>query len=349
MKRLTAAVMIAVLSLCLCSCGYNPQVVGSVKSADGKETEISCGRYLIAQFTASDSALYTVDSTGSTDFATMLEGKVDGKDAREWIKDETERLLKRAIAVDGICKEHDISFTPDERYVYEYSIGYGWSNYHNIYMANGVSYDTFYDYQMNIAMDSELGHRLYGTGGPMQLSDELVQDYLDNKTARLTFIKTPATPTDSTVTLTDEQYAKLDELAKQLYADVQADGFDAAVEKYEPLYEEILGEGCFTNAYTKDTLTFSGDGKFADAMMNALLGTKTGEYNFYDAGAHSYCVFHRDGLKDTDTLDYIRDNVSYVLGTEMAEDLIDEYSKGLTVELDQKAAKYYSVDKVTFN
>ena len=350
MKRILAVAVIAALCVCLCSCGYNPQVVGSVKDADGEGTEISCGRYLVAQFTASDSALYTFDPTGSSDFASVLKGEIDGTDAREWIAQETERLIMRAAAVDRIGADNGIAFTPDEKYVYDYSIGYGWSSYHDIYMANGISYDTFYDYQMNIALDAELTLRLYGTGGPMELDEEIVKDYRDNKTARVTLLLLPGTPSDSSITLTDEDLAMLDELAAKVYAEVQESGdFSAVREAYEPLYEEILGEGCLDGAYSSSVLAIEGDGRYSADMMKALLGSETGDYGLLDAGSHNYSVFRREELKESDTLDYIRDSICDIVAADRYEELIDEYTKGWTLDLDQKAVKYYSVDKVTFN
>ncbi len=348
MKRFIAAIAVIVLCGLLCSCGYNPKEVGNVKTADGREYVITCGRYLICQFTATDSALYTVDPTGATTLEKLLEGTVEGKPAREWIAAETERLLIRADAVDRIAEENKVQFTPEEKYINEYSIGYGWNNYYSIYMANGISHETFYDYQMNMAMDIQLPNRLYVTGGPYEIPDSLVEEYLYDKIARLTFIVTPSKKEDGSA-LTEEEQARLDSFAEDLRKDVEEKGFDEVLDTYKHLYEEVLGEGCFDEAYTQDQLAIRGDGQFADALYDALLDSDMGEYGSYDAGSHSYVIFRRDDLKAEDTVASLKDEVAKVVAPDMFEKLLEEYVKGWTVELDQKAAKYYSVDKITFN
>ena len=348
MKRFIAAIAVIVMCLCLCSCGYNPNEVGTVKASDGKEYAISCGRYLICQFTAVDSALYTVDPSGSTSLADLLAGKVEDKDAREWISGETERLLIRAAAIDRLAEEYGIEFTPEEKYIYEYSIGYGWNSYYSTYMANGISHESFYDYQMNMAMDTQIPSRLYGTGGPKEISDEVVEEYIYDKTARVTFIYTPYQKEDGS-TVTDEEYALLDAYAENLRKDVEEQGFDAVIDTYKILYEAVLGDGCFDEAYTQDQLFIRGDGQFSDAFCEAMLDSDTGEYGFYDAGSHCYCVFRRDALKEEDTVASLKDKVADVVGPGLFEEMLKEYVKDWTVDLNQKAVKYYSVDKVTFS
>ena len=347
MKRFIALIAVIVMCGLLCSCGYNPKEVGTVKAADGKEYVISCGRYLICQFTATDSGLYSVDPTGATTLQTLLEGTIDGKDAREWIAGETERLLIRAAAIDRIAEENGVTFTAEEKYIYEYSIGYGWNSYHSIYMANGISHDTFYDYQMNMAMDTQLPTRLFGKGGPNEISDSLVEEYIYDKTARVTFIYTPYQKEDGS-TLTDDEMELLDTYAENLRKDVEEQGFDAVIDTYTVLYEALLGEGCFDTAYTQDQLAIRGDGQFTDAFYDVLLDSDMGEYGFYDAGSHSYAIFRRDDLKAEDTVEKLKDDVAAVVAPDLFEKMLEEYVKGWTVELDQKAVKYYSVDKITF-
>ncbi len=348
MKRFIAAIAVIVLCGLLCSCGYNPKEVGNVRAADGKEYVISCGRYLICQFTATDSALYTVDPSGATTLEKLLEGTVEGKPAREWIAAETERLLIRAAAVDRIAEENKVQFTPEEKYINEYSIGYGWNNFYSIYMANGISHETFYDYQMNMAMDIQLPNRLYSTGGPNEIPDSLVEEYLYDKIARMTFIVTPAKKVDGSA-LTEDEQELLDTYAENLRKDVEEQGFDAVIGTYEVLYEAVLGEGCFDEAYTQDQLVVRGDEQFPDAFYDMLLDSDMGEYGFYDAGSQSYVIFRRDDLKAEDTVAELKDEVAAVVAPDMFEKMLEKYVKGWTVELDQKAAKYYSVDKITFN
>lgn len=345
-RRIFAAITVAALCICLCSCGYNPEKVGYVVADDGTKYDITCGRYLAAQFTSADAAMYTVDPIGMTPLGVVLEGMVETKRGRQWVTDKTEETLIRAAAIERIWDEYGLEFTPDELYIYEYYIGYGWSNYYSVYMANGIGYNSYYDYQINAAKDSLTYAYLYGEGGKLQIEDSIVQEYLDNATARITHIATPYQVTDSEIQLTDDDYETLDRLAAELYADVVEMGFEAALEKYTPIYEDILGEGCMEGAYIGSTLIVAGDNSFVEPMEQTLLNTDIGSYGIYDAGAHVYCIFSRDALTEEDTFSAVRSKVVDILGPEMFEKMIAEYIEGWSLELDQKAVKYYSVDKV---
>ena len=348
MKRFLAAALTALLCVSLCSCGYNPAKVGYVIASDGTKYEITCGRYLAAQFTAADAALYSYDATGSIPLDQMIDKEIDGKPVRQWIADTKEETLIRAFAVDRLADELGIELNADEKYVYEYYIGYGWSNYYSIYMANGIGYDSYYDYQMNMAMDNVLYSYMYGNGGKMEIEDSVVQEHKDTAAFREEYILCPYTPTDSSESLNDEGKQHLKELADQLFEEAKVSGLKDALEKFRVSYENILGTGCCDDALVEDLLIVKGDSVNAAGMDNAVMAVAEGEYGLYDAGDRYY-VFRRLPLKDTDTLEVIREKVADILGPEMYEEYLKEYIKGWTVDLDQRAAKYYSVDKVNIS
>ena len=196
-KKLTAAVLAAVLSLSLSAC-----TLGStswiLRYGDNNE-EVPTGIYVQNMYTAYSSAGQY--ATGDD----LLTSEIDGRTGDQWIRDTALNLTKQYLAVNLKFDELGLSLTEAENTNIQTMVDNVWKSYGESYTLMGVnraSYQAMLEYTAKI---TDLFQHFYGEGGELAPTDEEYKTYFEenyDRTRAVSYAK------NSVDTMTDEEKAQ---------------------------------------------------------------------------------------------------------------------------------------------
>lgn len=359
LRKTAALLLVSAVCMSLCSCGYNPKVVGTITDPDGNKTDITCGQYLCAQYEITTALLNEAGVSGEIDMEKTMDSEYDGGTVRTYVQKATaERLLKRAVT-DYMFANMDIEDDESVQLYYDSYIQSDWSASSSTLVRNGISFDSFHEYEMKSIRATRVPYIFYGEGGEQALTEDFVNNYIKNRYGRFTYISLPYHKLMD-IALTDEDKAKLRSYAEQILeeamnaqvADVVSvrERIAAAAEAHATDYLNMLGydQDMDSITYEGQQLMY-GDGTLTNAQYDQMFPSNPGDYMLIDGGDGLFIIAYRENnVPEEDTYENLLDKVITVVANDRFPDYLEEKSNEFTLELDPKAIKYYSPDKIVF-
>ena len=357
MKRILAVICVLALCFVLTSCGYNPTTVGKITLPDGSVVEVTCGQYLMNQLKASLEAYKEVETVGIRSFSEVLDDEIDGVKVSDWIKAKAQEYCVREYVVTYLFDLTGQEMNENALYMYNYYMEQDWQEYYSEYLSNGVSFDSFDEYNLYSIQEGYLPQFTYGEGCELEIPESELQAYINNNATRIAYLCTVADKFDNT-DVTDEEAAELKALAYQVRDDAEkmteeaGDGESQIINAYNQYtdeYEAIIGYNFSGESLLNgDDVVFKADtDDFDQGVLDAFFSVDEGEYGVYDYGDNCYYIFYRYALTDDDTVDSLRNEI---IELDYADDF-EEYLSGVIGQcswsFSEKACKYYSLDNVT--
>ncbi|MDO4567185.1 MAG: hypothetical protein Q4B42_07630 [Oscillospiraceae bacterium] len=346
-KPLRLVSLLAALSLLLAGCAYNPE---NVLTIDGEV--VPAGRWLYYQMVAlSDATAVASDETGETLSETaVLDYTVEGLDAREWIRAETEALCKRHIFIEREFERLGLEFTEEELASFESSALSAWDYYAgDYYEANGIGYESFLAVYTNSMMESEVRSTLFAEDGEMAISAEEKQDYFNENFAYVEYIRLPdsdsagfnmlANYTDEFVAIADSMLARAQESdLTTAYLELYGEVLELAQDT-ETVVSEENASSVVLNATMSEALGYS------EELCSAALACEPGGYTSAESGGTLY-ILHRTAMPEEENAETYDSYILDALSSEPFESYIEEATAAYELEADERAAAYYSPDKI---
>lgn len=358
-KRSVAMLLIVSVCLTLCSCGYNPKTVGTITDPDGNVINITCGEYLCAQYEVTVGLLNEAEVSGEIDIEKFLDTWYDGGTVREYISQRVSEILLQKAVTDYLYDRTDLGDDVATTIYFDNYVQNEWSTNRDALIRNGIGFDSFKKYEIQSLKSAQLPYDLYGEGGEQELSREYVEKFIKNGVARFTYLSLPYRKVMG-VDVTDEEKKELRSYATQILkaceeAEIPAHGsvkgvIASAAEEFSTNYQNMLGyvQDMESITYENERMV-TGDGKFTAQQYAQMFGAKVGEYVMVDGGDGLYTIAYRQELDpETDNYDSLINEIIAVVASERFQSYLDENAKGFTIELDKKAAKYYSPEKIVF-
>ena len=359
-KKIAAVLLLLALCLGLCSCGYNPKTVGTVTDPEGRKIDITCGQYLIAQYESLVSILNSAGASGQIDLVKLLDTEYEGGTIRDYIRSRLPDILLRRAVTDYLYDKTDLGDDTATKIYYDNYIQNDWASNSNSFLQNGIGFDSFRNYELQMLKAAQIPYVLYGKGGEQELSEEYVNDFIAEKCGRFTYISLPYRKVMD-VGLTDEEKKELKSYAEQILAACEAEGIPAhgsaknviasAAQEFTVKYQSMLGYEQEMESITYDyQRRVIGDGTFTEAQYEQMFKAAPGEFVLVDGGDGLYIIAYRSELDpEEDTYDKLfNEAIVYVAG-EQFQSYVEEKAKGFSIELDPKAVEYYSPDKIVFS
>lgn len=345
-KKLLSAVLVLVLCASLLSgCFYNPKKVMTVNG-----TDVTCGQYLFEQFQAVQMAVSAYGDSTVTGTA-VYNVDIDGTPARDWINDKTLELCKYLVFIE---QEYDrLGLTADastESYA-SYMASYYWQNYSTTYLANGVSYDTFKDMIAFSDKESSVITKLYGAGGEKAFSEADKQAYFEKNYTRFDYVNFPVKDSSSGYSLGDTVIATVKEVAQAMSAATTDDELKQLyLANYGKINEamgstDAVDETTFSSAFIKSALLYTNSGSFSDAFTAEVLAATDNNFHLY-VSDDEIILYRAQPLTDADTEATYDSTIVKNMAIEPFKAYSDEVIAGYTVDVNERARKYYSLDKV---
>lgn len=347
-RKLIAALAAAVLCLSLfAGCGYNPETVLTING-----TPVKAGRYLYYQL---DATFAAVDAYGDSTVtgADIFNVEIDGTPAREWIANSTLQSCKESVYIEQEFERLGLELDAFNEYYVEYQATSAWNSYSSFYMKNGISYETFLEMQKLPYKQSQLIQALYGADGEHAISQEDKQAYFEQNYTRIDYITFPTTDSNS-YTLDSEKLAKIGEVAALM---AQAKNEEELLALYLEHYADVLAqtgssaevnEESFEELYLTDTLVNTNSQGLDADFVAAVIATTDNAYHLFEKDG-AYYLYRNIGLSSEDTEETYDLEIVTNMGLEPFEALMAEATAAFEVSADERAQKYYSLDKIKFS
>lgn len=319
--------------------------------------------YSQAQSYASSLASY---DEASKDWLDMEITDDDGETAvaREWIKNEAEKMCLTYIAIDNLVEELGIDMsgatadTAKESAEEYWTVGpyasYGYyMPYKDEYEPYGVSFESFeYCTTLFSAKYSAVFEKLYGEGGSKEVTDNefisfFTENYTDYKYINTSLYEstTDESGESTNVALSDDAAKKItdefDGYAKEL---LNGGSFDDVIEKY-------MTANSITDDPTVAAVENLNDSSLGDEIKNALNEMKANEAKTIKVGDDNTAVYYLiyKGDINSDIDDYVynetqRDTLLAAMKKDEFADYVDELAKNVECEKNESVLKKYTPD-----
>lgn len=275
MKKLAALLMSAVLALGLTGCIGN--LYENVCTVDG--TDISAGLYQMAQYSAYNNAL----TARADSEKPVWDQKIEDKNATDWVRDRTEVLVRRYVAVQRLAREHGVSVSSEGQESIEQLMSY-WYILEENYTKMGIAQETVHRYMNNEDLGRQLMQAVYKEGGELYVPDDELKQAYSEKYARLSFLTIPTTTSEGT-DVKDAVLAEMDKILAALkggksMADV------AGGKEFTDLYkilERDYDASTGADSIQKSYLAYEQDNNelYSEEFLASLRSEKVGDFGYY--------------------------------------------------------------------
>lgn len=210
-KKSVAAAAAIICTASMCGCSFDN---GYIMNVDG--TDIRTGIYLSYMLTAYDNGVTEVsdakEELGDTsEVSDVFTETIDGKNANDWIKEETIKLVKRHIAVDRLFESKGLTLTDEEidkvgddvnetwstdsinYFGYTFSVEqmYGTDTMGEYYESIGVGKDSRKELSINDLKKEKVFLAVYGQDGEQAVGEDEINTYLKENFANVKLIELP--------------------------------------------------------------------------------------------------------------------------------------------------------------
>lgn len=362
-RVLSALLALMILISCLAGCGYNPEVVMTVG-----DVEIPAGVFLMLQLSAYYNAVNKVSGELLADM-TVLDTIIEEKPARDWINDETDRLVKEYAYIESEFTRLELEMDDMTVFYAEYYAQSSWESDSALYQKNGISYDSLLAVNYNTMKRSQLMEFLYGEGGENEIPQEDLEAYYYAHYARADTLTFPKVNTGGTA-LTDEERQQMHDIAQQMLAAANSRDMEQAFLRYyesvlrltgeihdheegEELEEDhineeeiVINSELFSSTAKLDVLVHDRETTFPEGFYAELLAAADNGYYLYVEEGGVIVLYRRNEFKEDDSYE----NVSSSILVYMAQDPFSEaYTAGaaaLEMNQNDRARRHYSLDNV---
>jgi len=360
-KRFASCLLSALTALSvLAACAYNPE---NVMTVDG--TEIKAGVYLYFQLTSALDDLAAEADDSAVDGKDLIEEDriVSGTTARAYVEDETLKKIREYLFIEREYDRLGLSFTAYELSTYQSTIQTDWESYSSYYLHNGISYDTYEQIMLNTTYKKPaVQTALYAFGGEKEISKDELESYFNEHYTKYDYIQIPLTDVNGSALLTEFEELVLTK-TKEMLAQANSGTLENAWLNVYPEIASMLGTA---DSETIDAETFSStlmSGIITndetttpnEGLVKALFEVERDEegnaikdesYKIYHEEGVYLCIYRVLGLSEEEKYKDYETTLRSSMSAEPFEEYIKTSTAGWAVDIDSRAKKYYSMDKI---
>jgi hypothetical protein len=170
------------LSLCLSLASCNTSWV--FKSG---KYEMSSGVYLALLITSTNEANSKVTDKSKE----VWTQKIDKKDVKTWILDQTNEAARQFIGIEKKFDELKLSLTKEDNEAVESQLSQTVSQSGKVFEDNGAGEDSLKKVIINQMKTSKVFEKMYGKGGLEEVKDDTLKDYMLKNYVKLKYILMP--------------------------------------------------------------------------------------------------------------------------------------------------------------
>ena len=259
LPRIGAGVLCAALACSLASC---KDTTWSYKVED---TTITSGMYITFQLNAyMDAQGKTEDSSKS-----VLEQKIEDKNAVEWINEEVLKAAKSYVAVEKKFNELGLELSESDKNKINTQLENMWSYYQSIYEPNGAGKQSLKKVLQNSYKSNLIFQKYYDKDGLEAVSDADLIKELTDKYALVKYIQMPMKDASGNK-LKTEGKAELKKKADAYVARLKkGEKIDDLIKEYEDILEKEQADASGTSSDASSTGSGSASSSASSATSSA--------------------------------------------------------------------------------
>lgn len=367
-KNLIAILLVAMMALSASACHGKDEIAVTI---DG--IEFTSAYYMCALVNADSEAQSKVYESLSDEEKQKTDidyraHKVEDKAYDTWVKDRALDALKDIAAYKLLCEQNKVEtdeemMTSSEQYAEYYWSSYGYSA---LFEPNGVSKTTFMKYMTDSVYSSMYFDHLYAEGGKEEISADDMKKTMGESFVLVDSISATYT-TDDGKEMTDDAKKALKE---------KFNGYVTAIKDGTKTFEQVYHEnnGTKESDDTKEDTTTTDADKKEDAKEElkpvnrhaSVMGAKdtgydnddfdtvkamaVGEVKLVELEENGGLVIYvkRDLMADEYYVDQIDSSVRHFIKDDDFEKKVDEFIKGLDIEVVDYAVNRFKVKKIVY-
>ncbi len=366
-KKITAAVLVMIMVLCVAGCHEKDEVAVTI---DG--VEFTSAYYMCALIMADSEARQKVDeklaeekeddkTSTATEEVNYFKQKIDKKKFTDWVEDRAIESLKSIASYIIKCREEKVEIDEEDKSSAEQYAAYYWSSYGYAALLepNGVSAATYTKYMTDSYYASAYFEHLYGEGGSKEIpADEVNTKLLENYVIANVIDVSTASMKDTekaeTKTKLDGYLADLTSGAKD-FEKVYHEYYGTSEEEAHSHENEDKTEGEEKEEGSEPldshaTILGSEDTSYASDIFKDVKAMANGEIKLIekedDAG---YALVIK---KDISADPYYAKNLDIsvrdlIKGDEFEKDM-EKFAEGLTADINKYAVGQFKVKKIEY-
>ena len=357
-KIICAALAVVICFMLGAGCAYNPEVVMTVDGVD-----VPAGLYLFYQQSAVQEA-YTKyledDKNEYLSAPAFIDNKrieIEGVPVRDWIDNKTQTLIKDYVFIEKEFDRLDLSFSDSEKSYNDQITSYQWESLASLMQKNGIGYESFELALNNAYKKAALLVSLYEKGGELEIPEEDYVTYFEENYIRLDYMQIQTINMMTNEPLTEDEITRISDIAQQMTED--ANGYRGGLETaYFAFYGDIasivgdfeeLSTDHFNTLVSLDVIINSENASLPEAFVTEVfeVDAEDKEYKFYqDEDTSTIIIYRVNGLNEDDEYTDYESSIREKLAMDPFKDYIKSKTALMTVEINKRAQRYYSVDKV---
>lgn len=350
-KRITALIMVAVLSLSLVGCIHKKNEI-AVTIGD---TEFTSAYYMCALVNANMEAKQKVNEMLTADEQkediNYYSKKIDKKSYVDWVEDRAIEILKEIATFKALCAENKVKLTAELKTEAEQNVATMWDyyGYSAYYEPNGVSRDTFLKFTEDNFYSEAYFMSVYGKGGTKEIAEdkvakEITDSYIIVDKISINYDQDYAKKDKETqkaeATETLNGYVNLIKSGKKTFVDIYKEHYDLTNE--ETTTNEEKPVNTYAAIVGKEGTSFE-DNNYKTYKKYEVNEPKVEENS--DATGMDL-VIKRDITTDKYFMDYLDDFARHSIADEDYDKEIQEYAKKLKAEINNYAVNQFKVKNI---
>lgn len=380
-KKISAAALCAAIAMSFAGCGNNIAGPDTSYGAEIDGVKIPAGVFISMQMDAYYDALSYTDPAEETEAETTASSEtsaseteattttpftdkmIEGKEVREWINDETTKLMQEYVAVENKFDELGLSFENNEKEKITVYMDSLWEYYGQSYEEIGISEDSQILIMLNSQKKTAIFDHYYGKGGENEISEADVKNYLNENNARINYIKMDLKDGEGNLLKSDGK-AEIKEMAEGYIERIKnSEDMNTVGKEYEDYYDALIEaasestddntatgteEASADEALTDNTTVISKDGSSPSAAVVEKIfdgSVKTGDVILVEEDEVYYIVEYLDLFSDESYLENNDSSARHALKDEEFDAMIESWTTGQNVVRNEAAYKRYKIEK----
>lgn len=353
-KRITALVLVALMTLSLSACIHKKDEV----AVTVKDVKFTSAYYMCALVNAKAEAQQKVSESDSlsdeekngTKTIDYFSKKIDKKKFSDWVEDRAIEMLKEIAAYKLLCKENKLELTKEQKDEAAQAVSYYWDNYgySQYFEPNGVSRDTYAKYTEDSYYSEVYFQSIYGKEGNKAIKIEdvnknITDNYILIDQISITYEENATDDAKANNKKTLEAYADEIKKGKKTFIDIYKAHNEIKDEENTSTAEgEVKPINTYASVFgAKDT---SFESEYYDTFKKYEYDTPTVLENNEKTGV--MLVIKRDISKDKYFMDYLDNFARHSIADEDFEKEVDAYAKKLNADVSKYALSQFSVKKI---
>ena len=350
-KRIIALVLICIMALSFTACHKKNEIAVKIGDVEFTSAYYSCALVMCdsqARSKVNENLTEIEKTTSNIDYYAK---KVDGKKFVDWVEDETISQLTDIAAYKLLCKENKIKLDNEKVKEAKSNAEYLWeSGYASYLEINGVSLNTFTNYQLDLLYADVYFESIYGKGGSKEIAEDKVKTELYDKFVIANLL---------TVNFSQETEAQKSEVKTKL--DTFAEELKTGKKTFKQVYNEYYGiEDTAEEEHDHEegkapldeyaTIVGHKDSNYANDRFDEIKAMANKEVKIIalDNSTGYILAVKGDITADPYYLENLDLQARLLLVKDEFEKEIDAYAKKLNVDINKYALSQFKVKKINF-